>query len=70
MGGLTIMSTSQQALKTLKPAVDTWEGGPKATCGAIIPEKTVWYLIDFRLSVGHWLYKTIAECPGSIYIYI
>ncbi len=23
------MSTSQQALKTLKPAVDTWGGGPK-----------------------------------------
>ncbi len=33
---------------TLQGAVDLWEGSLKATCGAIVPEKTFWYLIDFK----------------------
>jgi hypothetical protein len=41
------------------------KGGLKATCGAIVPEKTFWYLIDFSSS-GFWKYKSVANCPGSI----
>jgi hypothetical protein len=46
------MTDSLQALTTLQRAVDTWEGGLKSTCGAIVPEKTFWYLIDFKWSSG------------------
>jgi hypothetical protein len=56
------------ASKQLQKAVDTWEGGLKATCGAIVPEKTFWYLIDFKWSSGSWFYKTIEDSPSSIYI--
>jgi len=53
---------------TLQQAVDTWEGSLKATCGAIVPEKTFWYLVDFKWAAGSWSYKYITDCPGSIFI--
>jgi hypothetical protein len=52
----------------LQRAVDTWEGGLKATCGAIVPEKTFCYFVDFKWSSESWYYIGIDECPSSIYI--
>jgi hypothetical protein len=57
-----------EVVKNLQQAVDTWEGGLKATCGAIVPEETFWYLIDFKWNSGSWYYKSIDDCPGTIYI--
>jgi hypothetical protein len=54
--------------QNLQQAVDTWEGGLKATCGAIVPEKTFWYLIDFKWSSGFCTYKTIEDSPSSIFV--
>jgi hypothetical protein len=51
-----------------RKCTDTWEGGLKATCGAIVPEKTFWYLIDFSWQSGQCKYKTISECPAKIEI--
>ena len=51
---------------TLHEAVDQWEGGLTATAGAIVTEKTFWYLIDFAWKGGSWRYKSIAECPGEL----
>jgi hypothetical protein len=65
---LAIWTSSSVAAKTLQLAMDTWEGGLKATCGAIVPEKTFWYLIDFSWQSGQWKYKTISECPAKIEI--
>jgi hypothetical protein len=56
------------AVSKLQITVDTWEGGLKATCGAIVPEKTYWYLIDFHWSSGTWRYKTIDKCPGTVFL--
>ncbi len=60
--------TYMETASNLQMAVNHWEGGLKATCGAIVPEKTFWYLIDFQWSSGSWYYKSIADCPASIYI--
>jgi hypothetical protein len=62
------MVSYSEAIDELQSAVDIWEGGRKATCGAIVPEKTFWYSIDFSWSAGQWKYKTIKESPGSLYI--
>jgi hypothetical protein len=57
-----------QVINSLQQALDIWEGGLKATCGAIVPEKTFWHMVDFHMSPGHWNYKLIHECPGSIFV--
>ncbi len=62
------MMDHREAKNKLQIAVDTWEGGLKATCGAVVPEKTFWYLIDFQWATGRWRYKSIFECPGSIFL--
>jgi len=62
------MVSCMEATSSLQRAVDIWEGGLKATCGAIVPEKTFWYLIDFSWEAGRWSYKSLDDCPGSIFI--
>jgi hypothetical protein len=59
--------SSHQAMLDLQTSLDTWEGGLKATGGALVPEKTYWYLIDFTWAAGQWSYKTISDSPGSIF---
>jgi len=56
----------ESIISTLQSSVDTWEGGLNATCGAIVPEKSFWFLIDFTWTAGRWRYKTIAECQGDL----
>jgi hypothetical protein len=53
-------------LTQLQVSVDTWEGCLKATCGAIVPKKSFWFLIDFAWQSGNWKYKTVAQCPGEL----
>jgi hypothetical protein len=52
----------------LQEVIDTWEGSLKATCGAIVPEKTFWYLVDFQWESGTWKYCSIADCPAELYV--
>jgi hypothetical protein len=59
--GETIMAEMQKAL-------DLWEGGIRATGGAIVPEKSYWCLIDFVWNGSKWDYRHIHDCPGEIYI--
>jgi len=62
------MMDHREARNKLQIAVDTWEGGLNATCGAIVPEKTFWYLINFKWISGSWYYQTIEDRPASIFI--
>jgi hypothetical protein len=52
----------------LQAAIDTWEMSLKATCGAIIPEKTVWWLVCFNWSGSDWSYARIQDQPGEFYV--
>jgi hypothetical protein len=52
--------------KEAQEALTAWEGGIRATGGAIVPEKSHWYLIDFVWKNGNWKYATIEETPASI----
>jgi hypothetical protein len=59
--------SSDDVCKGLQKSVDTWEGGLKVMGGAIVPEKTFWYLIDFAWNGSQWRYKLVEECQGDIY---
>jgi hypothetical protein len=46
--------------------VDHWEGGRKATGGAIRPDKSYLYLIDFIWTGSRWRYRQQVEMPENI----
>jgi hypothetical protein len=57
-----------QARTQLQAAIDTWEMSLKATCGAIVPEKTVWWLVCFKWSGSDWSYAGIQDQPGELWV--
>jgi hypothetical protein len=50
----------------MQQALDLWEGHIRATGGAIVPEKSHWYLIDFKWQQGNWRYVTEIEVPAQL----
>jgi hypothetical protein len=50
----------------MQEAVDHWEGGLRASGGALVPSKSHWYLVDFKWSNDSWRYCTIADNPGDL----
>jgi hypothetical protein len=58
----------QDAIALLQKAIDTWENSLKITCGAIVPEKTVWWLIHFEWEGTFWRYASSLEYPGEIQV--
>jgi hypothetical protein len=53
-----LQENPEQARLELQAAIDTWEFSLKMTCGALVPEKTVWWLVSF---------KWTAVPPGVMY---
>jgi len=58
----------EAARKQLQEAIDTWEFSLKATCGALVPEKTIWWLVSFCWSGSSWRYAGIQDSPGDLYV--
>ena len=52
----------------MQQVVDTWEGGLRASGGALVPTKSYWFLIHFVFERSRWRYASIAETPGNITI--
>jgi hypothetical protein len=48
-----------ETTQKLQGAAATWEGGLKATGGALGPENSYWYLVSFTWSGGKWSYAPI-----------
>jgi hypothetical protein len=63
-----INTTGEEILKEMQDVVDHWEGGLKATGGALVPSKSYWYLIDFHWTGTKWVYATKEDTPGDISI--
>jgi hypothetical protein len=60
-------ATGETILEEMQEVLDTWEGGIKATGGALVPNKSYWYLIDFKCgSTGKWTYRHKTEIPGEL----
>jgi hypothetical protein len=51
-----------EVMQEMQEGIDRWEGGLKATGGAIVPEKSWVYPIDFNFdNEGKWEYKNKEE---------
>ena len=55
-----------EAKEGMQTALDHWEGGLRATGGALRADKSFWYLIDYAWKNGKWRYKSKAETPGNL----
>jgi hypothetical protein len=54
----------------MQEVMNTWEGGIRATGGALNPSKSYWYMIDFKWVPDklRWDYKTVSEVTGKIQV--
>jgi hypothetical protein len=50
----------------MQHALDTWEGSLWAMGGAIVPDKSFWYLIGFQWTAGIWRYKDEEKAPATL----
>jgi hypothetical protein len=58
------LQCAQQVLSELQRSVDTWEGGLKATCGALVPEKTYCVRIYQHLSRSTYMARANGYTAG------
>ena len=63
---LALTETPDQTRIQLQSAIDTWEFSLKTTCGALVLEKTVWWLVSFLWEGGSWCYTGIQNSPGEV----
>jgi hypothetical protein len=52
----------------MQESVDRWEGGLRATGGALVPAKSHWCLIDFKWTGQLWKYRNCEDMPGELRI--
>lgn len=64
--GATVDTPWNQVMDQFQHAMDCWEGGLRASGGALVPEKSFWYLIDWNWNGHMWSHKEVADIPGDI----
>lgn len=63
-----LQENPEQARLQLQQAIDTWEYSLKATIGAVVPEKTVWWLVSLKWVGNTWQYAGIQDSPGDLWV--
>jgi hypothetical protein len=58
----------QQVVSDCQNSLTAWEGGIRATGGAIEPRKSHWYLVDFNWKDGTPEYKPASEISGTLQV--
>ncbi len=61
---LMLQDDPDLAIEKLQAAIDSL----KTTCGAIVPEKTVWWLVSFKWTGADWSYAGIQDSPGELQV--
>ena len=61
-------ASSHEVAQKMQDMLDLWEGGIRATGGAIVPEKSHWYLVNFKWKNDVWRYATTDETPAELYV--
>jgi hypothetical protein len=63
-------TTHEALLPRFQAMVDCWEENLRVTGGGINPDKSFWYLLDYRWdpNSGKWHYLTKVEAPAVVSI--
>ena len=59
---------TSELVQEMQEVVDTWEGGLRASGGALASTKSYWFLIHFVFENNRWRYARIDEIPGNLTI--
>jgi hypothetical protein len=59
---------TSELVAEMQEAIDTWEGGLRASGGALVASKSFWFLIHFVFECNRWRYARIHETPGELTI--
>jgi hypothetical protein len=57
---------TSEVCKKIQESLTAWEGGIRATGGAIEPKKSHWYLVDFDWKEGIPIYKSVKQSEGQL----
>ena len=61
-------TTPAEIVSTAQGGADMWEGGIRASGGALEPSKSFWVMIHFAWQGGKWHYSSPQEAPGDLFI--
>jgi hypothetical protein len=61
-------TSAKDTIKEMQNSLTAWEGGIRTTGGAIVPEKSHWYLIEFGWKDGQPFYQPVAHTPGQLQV--
>ena len=66
--GASVDTPGDSILRDMRRFIRHWEGGLRATGGALRVDKSYWYLIDFKWENNKWSYMTKEDLPGDILV--
>ena len=58
--------SGEEVLPEAQAGLDYWVGYLQATGGAINPEKSYWYMLDYRWTGTDWVYRSASQMPGEM----
>jgi hypothetical protein len=64
----SIDTPGEVAIQEMQGVLDRWGGLLRATGGALVPSKSYLYAIDFKWNGKRWVYRSLEDMPGDIYI--
>jgi Reverse transcriptase (RNA-dependent DNA polymerase) len=64
--GRSVDTKAEDVLPEMQQFVEHWEGGLRATGGALRVDKSFWYLVDFPWVNNKWHYRSKEQMPGNI----
>jgi hypothetical protein len=66
MGNQCTQRVKTSSTREMQGFIQHWEGGLRATGGAVYVDKSFWYLIDFEWKNNKWQYHSFNNMPGNI----
>ena len=64
-----ICTPGEDLLPLAQSSLNHWQGAGRASGGALAPDKSFWYLIDFIWDTNRWRYRSTSDMPGNLYIH-
>ena len=62
----TVLEAGELLVQITKAGLAYWVGFLQATGGAINPDKSYWYLLDYKWTGSRWAYRTMEDMEGQL----